>query len=153
MTFKFNDLSRTTSVSSINAGHPRAEQVRVWAEGSGTHYQLTHFPRAAFLWPSRGQAEALFLQLPLKMDQSPSPHKTSVLFLIRQSASMRWWQGKVAETGPQSDPALLLFSLPAGSFCQSPFPSWPPLPSALFDGAGTCQEQQQHQVPSVCCSC
>lgn len=62
--------------------------MRVWTGGSGTlpqptHNQLTHFPRAAVLWPSRGQAETLFLQLPLKMDQLPSPHRTLVLYQIK----------------------------------------------------------------------
>lgn len=89
VTLKPNDLSRTRSVSSIGAGHPEAGPARVWTGGSQTppqppHNQLTHFPRAAVLWPSRGQAEILFLQLPLKMDQSPSPHRTSVLSGSRQ---------------------------------------------------------------------
>lgn len=88
VTLKPSDLSRTWSVSSMGAGHPEAGLMRVWTGGSGsppqpTHNQMTHFPRAAVLWPSRGQAEILFLQLPLKMDQLPSPHRTSVLFRIK----------------------------------------------------------------------
>lgn len=88
MTLKPNALSRTKYVSSMSAGHPEAGPVRVWTGGSWTppqptHNQLTHFPRAGVLWPSRGQAEILFLQLPLKMDQLPSPHRTSVLFRIK----------------------------------------------------------------------
>lgn len=153
MTLKFNDLSRNRSVSSINAGHPRAGRVKVWAGGSETHYQLTHFPRAAFLWPSRGQAETLFLQLPLKMDQLPGPHRTSVLFPIRQSSSTRWWQGKVAEARPQPDLASLLLS-PCRAFLPVTLSILASFTICItLMGLEPASSSSSTQVPSVSCSC